>query len=84
MSDTPKDQDELTEEEAAKQAFSLIIEFDDDDGIISLDDGSIWQIAPSDIMTATVWLPTSRIEMRESEDEGYSHNLVNLSTRIII
>jgi hypothetical protein len=42
----------------------------DDGDIITLEDGSIWQVDPMDRVDTAVWLPITNITVLESED-GY-------------
>ena len=45
--------------------------------IVKLDDGSTWQICPSDIDHTLAWLPTTELRLFEINDEVASHALIN-------
>jgi hypothetical protein len=45
--------------------------------IVTLSDGSVWQIFPSDIDLTLGWLPTTELRVFEINDEVASHGLVN-------
>jgi hypothetical protein len=45
--------------------------------IVTLNDGSVWQIFPSDIDLTLGWLPTTELRVFEINDEVASHGLVN-------
>ena len=45
--------------------------------IVKLDDGSEWQIFPSDIDLTLGWLPTTDLTLVPTEDEFGSHALVD-------
>ena len=45
--------------------------------IVKLDDGSTWQIFPSDIDQTLAWLPTTELRLFEINDEVASHALIN-------
>jgi hypothetical protein len=48
-------------------------------GIVELSDGSRWRIWPGDIATTLGWLPTTQLEIAPSNDELWSHVLVNVT-----
>lgn len=52
--------------------------------IVTLDDGSTWQIFPGDIDQTLAWLPTTELRLFEINDEIASHALINTAdgTRI--
>ena len=37
---------------------------DDDDDMITLDDGSEWEVDPGSLPAASTWLPSSRVTVR--------------------
>lgn len=45
--------------------------------LVTLGDGSAWQIFPGDIDITLRWLPTSELRLFEINDEIASHALVN-------
>jgi hypothetical protein len=45
--------------------------------LVTLGDGSIWQIFPGDINHTLTWLPTTELRLFEINDEIASHALVN-------
>jgi hypothetical protein len=45
--------------------------------LVTLDDGSTWQIFPGDIGATLAWLPTTELRLFEINDEIASHALVN-------
>jgi hypothetical protein len=48
-------------------------------GIVELSDGTRWRIWPGDIATTLGWLPTTDLEVVPSNDELWSHVLVNVA-----
>jgi hypothetical protein len=48
-------------------------------GIVELSDGTRWRIWPGDIATTLGWLPTTDLEVEPSNDELWSHVLVNVA-----
>jgi hypothetical protein len=48
-------------------------------GIVELSDGTRWRIWPGDIATTLGWLPTTDLEVAPSNDELWSHVLVNVA-----
>jgi hypothetical protein len=44
---------------------------------ISLMDGSVWWINPTDIPTVCTWIPTAEIEISPSDDSVFDHTLTN-------
>lgn len=44
---------------------------------ISLMDGSIWQINPSDMPIVCTWIPTAEIEVSSSDDTVFDYTLTN-------
>jgi hypothetical protein len=45
--------------------------------IVKLDDGSTWQIFPGHIDQTLAWLPTTELQLFETNDEIASHALIN-------
>jgi len=45
--------------------------------IILLEDGSIWEVSPLDVITSILWLPVSNIYVVESENSLYPYKLIN-------
>jgi hypothetical protein len=48
-------------------------------GVVELSDGTRWRIWPGDIATTLGWLPTTDLEIEPSNDELWSHVLVNVA-----
>ena len=44
---------------------------------ISLMDGSIWEINPSDMPIVCTWIPTAEIEISVSNEPDFDHILTN-------
>jgi hypothetical protein len=49
----------------------------DDGSVIKLEDDSLWQVSPLDVIDSALWLPISDITVIEGDDPGYPHKLVN-------
>ena len=49
----------------------------DDGNLIKLDDDSLWQVSPYDVIDSALWLPPSDITVIEGNDPGYPYKLVN-------
>lgn len=45
--------------------------------IILLEDGSLWEVSPLDVITSILWLPVSNIYVVESENPLYPYKLIN-------
>jgi hypothetical protein len=49
----------------------------DDGSIVILEDASIWEIRPSDCLTAARWLRISTITVKYTEEHDYPYLLTN-------
>jgi hypothetical protein len=49
----------------------------DDGSVIKLEDDSLWQVSPFDVIDSALWLPISDITVIEGNDPGYPYKLVN-------
>lgn len=45
--------------------------------LIQLEDGSLWKIAPIDVVTSSIWLPVSDIIIVDGDDWIYPYKLIN-------
>ncbi len=45
--------------------------------LILLEDGSMWEISPIDIVTTCIWLPVSNISVMSGKDAVYPYMLIN-------
>ncbi|MHC4165894.1 MAG: hypothetical protein ACYSWQ_02930 [Planctomycetota bacterium] len=58
-------------------ATEMLQEVINDGEKISLMDGSVWWINPTDMSTVCTWLPTAEIEISSSDDPVFDHILTN-------
>ena len=56
----------------------------DDGGIIKLEDGSIWQVSPLDMIDSALGLPVSEITVIEGHDPSYPYKLVNKDDKEVV
>ena len=56
--------------ETTQRSFMAV---DQDNFIVTLDDGSQWKINVGDITKVVCWIPTARVLVEEQEFEGFSH-----------
>ena len=47
--------------------------------IVELSDGSAWRVWPADMVETLQWLPTTKIDVIDIDDETCSHALINRS-----
>jgi hypothetical protein len=47
--------------------------------VVELSDGSTWRIWPGDVAVTLGWLPTTELDVSETEDEFCSHVLIDRS-----
>jgi hypothetical protein len=59
----------------------MLIKRHDTLDVVELTDGSAWHIWPGDSPTTLGWLPTTKIDVVELEDEVFSHVLVSRDRR---
>ncbi|PWU10700.1 MAG: hypothetical protein C5B50_24955 [Verrucomicrobia bacterium] len=52
--------------------------------ILSLENGSLWQISPLDTITTTLWLPVSRIAVIQGDDLQYPYKLINTDAHEVV
>ena len=48
--------------------------------ILQLSNGTLWQVAPKDVPTASAWLTPVKIEFKESSNVNYPTILINSET----
>ena len=48
--------------------------------IVELEDGSTWRIWPCDLLTSLHWMPTTRFEVSEIDDDHCTHALIDRTT----
>jgi hypothetical protein len=56
----------------------------DDGNLIKLEDGSLWQVSPLDVIDSALWLPISDITIIEGNDPSYPYKLVNTDDNEIV
>ena len=49
--------------------------------IVELEDDSAWRIWPGDLATSLHWMPSTRFEVSEIDDECCTHALIDRTTR---
>jgi hypothetical protein len=52
----------------------------EDGTTVTLDDGSVWEIAIGDNTRTLLWYAPNRIQVKNSEDKLYPYTLTNLDT----
>lgn len=68
-----------------EENYILLDEIDDEEFTLTLLDGSVWDLNPSDISVACAWSPTARISIKENvNNETFSSSLTNLESGQII
>lgn len=68
-------------EETSKQQSELSLSINIDDGQkLELSDGSLWEIAPSDVSTSAVWIIPFPVKIASSGDPDYPCLIVNLNS----
>ena len=45
--------------------------------VVELEDGSAWRIWPGDLAIPLLWMPSSRLEVSEIDDEHCTHVLID-------
>ncbi len=51
----------------------------DDENMILLNDGSKWEVASESLLTASTWLPSSRVTVRLVDEEmKYQHKITRI------
>jgi hypothetical protein len=45
--------------------------------LILLEDGSLWEVSPLDVINSMLWLPVSNMYVVESENPMYPYKLIN-------
>lgn len=70
-------------EKAPAAQLSLSINIDNGQKI-ELSDNSIWEVAPSDVPTAALWITPIPIKITQSNDPAYPYLLVNINNGISI
>ena len=61
------------------------IDIENDEYHLSMMDGSKWFVNPGDLPTIATWLPTTLIQIVDTEDDSmFSFELTNLSENISI
>ena len=48
--------------------------------MIKLEDGSVWEISPTDQADTSIWLATEEITVVEGDDPSYPYKLINTHT----
>lgn len=57
-----------------------ILSIKNDGLVVSLDDGSVWNISPGDSTKSICWYSTMRVKVEESDSEIYPFILINMNT----
>lgn len=72
-------------EQAPPPTAQLSLSINIDNGQkIELSDNSIWEIAPSDVPTAAVWITPFPVKITQSNDPDYPYLLVNINNGISV
>ena len=51
-----------------------------EEGVLTLVDGSCWEVNPGHIPTAICWSPTARIKIEKGGTDTFDHTLTNLES----
>ena len=72
-------------EQAPPPTAQLSLSINIDNGQkLQLSDNSIWEIAPSDVPTAAVWITPFPVKITQSNDPDYPYLLVNINNGISV
>jgi hypothetical protein len=56
----------------------------DDGNLVKLEDGSLWQVEPIDVVDSALWLALDNITVIEGDDPGYTYKLINTDENEIV
>jgi hypothetical protein len=60
---------------------TFVLEVDEDEGILTLGDGSRWNINPEDVLNVVLWLPSENVSVEQCDDEMFSHKITNIDNQ---